>query len=141
MTPTINDIPFVDIQIGSSASLSKTITQEDVLKFAEVTNDYNPVHVDPEFAAQSMFKKQIAHGMISAGLISAVLGTQLPGMNTIYMGQDLSFKNPVFLDDTITATVTCIDKHERRHVLTFQTRVTNQDGKVVTEGTAKVLKR
>lgn len=141
MKPTIKDIPFTEIQIGTSASLSKTITQEDVLKFADVTNDYNPVHVDPDFAAQSMFKKQIAHGMISAGLISAVLGTQLPGMNTIYMGQDLSFKNPVFLDDTLTATVECIDKHERRHVLTFKTMVTNQDGKVVTEGSAKVLKR
>lgn len=137
----IQDIPFQDIQVGSSDSITKAITLEDVKKFAEVTNDFNPVHVDPEFAAKSMFKKQIAHGMISVGLISAVLGTRLPGMNTIYLGQELSFKLPVYLDDTITATVECIDKHERRHVLTFKTTVTNQDGKVVTEGTAKVLKR
>ena len=99
------NIAYKDIKIGDKASVSKTVSEHDVYAYAGVTGDFNPVHVNAEFAKTSMFKQRIAHGMISAGLISAVLGTELPGINTIYMGQDLKFLAPVFYNDTLTAEV------------------------------------
>jgi len=135
------DVKFDDIKIGDKASVSKTISEHDVYTYAGITSDFNPVHVNAEFAKTSLFGKRIAHGMLSAGLISAVLGTELPGINTIYMGQDLKFLAPVFYDDTLTATCECIEKDEKKHRIVFKTTVTNQDGKVVTDGQAKVLKK
>ena len=88
------DVKYEDIKIGDKASVSKTISEFDVYAFAGVTTDFNPVHINKEFAKDSMFKQRIAHGMLSAGLISAVLGTELPGVNTIYMNQSLSFLAP-----------------------------------------------
>ena len=121
------DVKYEDIKIGDKASVSKTISEFDVYAFAGVTN--------------SMFKQRIAHGMISAGLISAVLGTELPGVNTIYMNQSLSFLAPVFYGDTLTATVECKEKDDAKHRIIFKTTVTNQDGKVVTDGEARVMKK
>ncbi|ERT58785.1 MaoC-like protein [Megasphaera vaginalis (ex Srinivasan et al. 2021)] len=135
------DIRYVDINIGDKASLSKTISEHDVYTFAGLTGDFNPVHINAEFAKESMFKQRIAHGMISAGLISAVLGTELPGINTIYMNQELSFLAPVMYNDTLTATVECIEKNDEKHRIVFKTTVTNQDGKVVTDGKARVMKK
>lgn len=132
------DIKYEDIHIGDSASLSKTISEYDVYAYAGVTGDFNPVHVNTEFAKDSMFKQRIAHGMISAGLISAVLGTELPGVNTIYMNQTLSFLAPVMYGDTLTATVECKEKNDEKHRIIFRTTVTNQNGKLVTDGEAKV---
>lgn len=88
------------IKIGDDASLSRTITEADIVNFAGITGDFNPVHVDAEYAQQSMFGERIAHGMIMAGLISAVLGMHLPGPNAIYLGQDLKFTAPVKIGDT-----------------------------------------
>ena len=135
------DIKFADIKVGDKASLSKTVTEYDVYTFAGVTGDFNPVHVNAEFAKQTMFKERIAHGMLSAGFISAVLGTTLPGINTIYMGQELSFKAPVKIGDTVTATVEVIEKIEAKNRLILKTTVTNQDGVVVTDGKATVMKK
>ncbi len=135
------DIPYENIHIGDTASLSKTITEHDVYSYAGITGDFNPVHVNAEFAKQSMFKQRIAHGMISAGLISAVLGTEMPGVNTIYMNQKLSFLAPVFYGDTLTATVECKEKNDEKHRIIFQTTVVNQNGKIVTNGEARVMKR
>ncbi|MDD4588112.1 MAG: MaoC family dehydratase [Heliobacteriaceae bacterium] len=135
------DPKFVDIKVGDKASLSKTVTEHDVYTFAGLSMDFNPVHVNAEFAKNSMFKQRIAHGMISASYISAVLGTTLPGINTIYLGQELSFRAPVFIGDTITATVEVIEKIEAKNRLIFKTTATNQDGKVVTEGKATVMKK
>ncbi|WP_423902086.1 MaoC family dehydratase, partial [Colibacter massiliensis] len=123
------------------ASLSKTISEHDVYTFAGVTGDFNPVHVNEEFAKQTMFKGRIAHGMLSAGLISAVLGTELPGINTIYMNQELKFLAPVHYNDTLTAEVECLEKNDEKHRLVFRTTVTNQDGTVVTDGQARVMKK
>ncbi|HBY06319.1 MAG TPA: hypothetical protein DEH22_00450, partial [Chloroflexi bacterium] len=100
------------IQIGDSASLSKTFTEKDVLAFAEISGDQNPVHLDADFAASTPFKKQLVHGMLTAGLISAVLGMKLPGPGSIYLKQELNFKAPVFFGDTITATVTVTKARE-----------------------------
>lgn len=135
------DVAYDDIHIGDKASLSKTISEHDVYTFARVTGDFNPVHVNEEFAKQTMFKGRIAHGMLSAGLISAVLGTELPGINTIYMNQELKFLAPVHYNDTLTAEVECLEKNDEKHRLVFRTTVTNQDGTVVTDGQARVMKK
>ena len=135
------NMSYADIKIGDQASLSKTITEYDVYAFAGVTGDFNPVHVNAEFAKKSLFKQRIAHGMISAGLISAVLGTELPGIDTIYMNQELSFLAPVLYGDTLTATIECVEKDDAKHRIIFKTTVTNQEGKVVTDGKARVMKK
>ena len=129
---------FEDLSVGLSASLGKTITEADILMFAAVSMDTNPVHLNAEIAAESVFKQRIAHGMLSAGLISAVLGTQLPGPGTIYMGQTLRFRAPVKIGDTVTATaeVTALDPEKKR--VTLKT-VCTVAGKVVIEGEATVL--
>ncbi|MCH3902115.1 MULTISPECIES: MaoC family dehydratase [Megasphaera] len=135
------NVRYEDIHVGDKASLSKTISEYDVYAFAGVTGDFNPVHVNAEFAKNSLFKQRIAHGMISAGLISAVLGTELPGIDTIYMNQELSFLAPVLYGDTLTATVECIEKDDKKHRIIFRTTVTNQNDKLVTDGKARVMKR
>lgn len=135
------DIHFADIKIGDTASLSKTVAECDVYAFAGITGDFNPVHVNEQFAKETMFKGRIAHGMLSAGFISAVLGTTLPGINTIYLGQELSFKAPVRIGDTVTATVEVIEKNDAKHRLVLKTTVTNQTGLVVVDGKAFVMKK
>jgi 3-hydroxybutyryl-CoA dehydratase len=135
------DVKYEDIHIGDKAALSKTISEYDVYAFAGITGDFNPVHINAEFAKNSLFKQRIAHGMISAGLISAVLGTELPGINTIYMNQELNFLAPVLYGDTLTATIECIEKDDAKHRIIFKTTVTNQNDKIVTDGKARVMKK
>lgn len=137
----ILNVPYESIAVGDSASLSKVVTDEDVRTFAEVSLDRNPLHLDEAFAETTMFKQRIAHGMLSAGLISAVIGTQLPGINTIYMGQNLKFVAPVYLGDEITATVEVTEKRDDKHIITLSTTVTNQDGQAVVKGDAVVMKK
>jgi 3-hydroxybutyryl-CoA dehydratase len=129
---------FEDLSVGQSASMGKTITEADILMFAAVSGDTNPVHLNAEYAAGTMFKQRIAHGMLSAGLISAVLGTQLPGPGTIYLGQTLKFRAPVKIGDTVTATVTVasLDAEKKRATLTT---VCTVGGKPVIEGEASVM--
>ncbi|AET68571.1 acyl dehydratase [Desulfosporosinus orientis DSM 765] len=136
----MNELAFADIKVGDSASLSKTVTEADVVTFAGLTMDYNPVHIDTEFAKKTIFKERIVHGILSAGFISAVLGTQLPGPNSIYLSQDLKFTAPVRIGDTVTARVTIIEKREVKQILILQTTVTNQHGEVVVNGTAVIKK-
>ncbi|MBV8913991.1 MAG: MaoC family dehydratase [Acetobacteraceae bacterium] len=131
---------FEDLVLGQSASLGKTITEADILLFSAVTMDTNPVHLDAEAAAASVFKERVAHGMLSAGLISAVLGTRLPGSGTIYMRQNLRFRAPVKIGDTVIATVevSALDAEKKRATLKTTCTV---GGKVVIEGEATVLPR
>ena len=126
-------------QVGQSASVTKTITETDVYLFAGITGDLNPAHVNETYAAGTRFKHRIAHGMLSAGLISAVLGTQLPGPGTIYMGQELRFVKPVFIGDTVTATCTVTERIVEKNRLKLETIVTNQKGDQVITGTATVM--
>src|ERR1700743_2809433 len=109
-----------DRQVGQSASLAKTITEADILMYAAVSMDTNPVHVDAEAAKASIFGERIAHGMLSAGLISALLGTRLPGPGTLYMRQSLRFAAPVKIGDTVkaTATATALKQEKKRATLT-----------------------
>lgn len=137
----VNDIPYGEIKIGDTASMTKTVSEYDVYTFAGVTGDFNPVHVNTEFAKTTMFGERIAHGMLSAGFISAVLGTALPGANTIYLSQELAFKAPVKIGDTVTATVEVLEKNEAKHRLTLRTYVTNQSGVIVADGKAVMMKK
>ena len=130
---------YDELQIGDSASFSKTMSETDIYGFAGITGDMNPAHVDAVTAAEGMFKQRIAHGMLSASFISTVLAMKLPGPGTIYLGQDLQFRAPVFIGDTVTARVECIEKIEARKWAKFKTTCTNQDGKVVVDGVATVL--
>ncbi|QTE30192.1 MaoC family dehydratase [Pengzhenrongella sicca] len=136
----MKELAYADINIGDSASFAKTITEGDVVNYAGLTGDFNPVHIDAEYAKESMFKERIAHGMLVSGLISAVLGTQLPGANSLYLGQDLKFKAPVKIGDTATATVTVTEKRDDKRIITLKTTVTNQDGVVVIDGSAVIKK-
>lgn len=139
----MNDIPrgtiyIDDIKIGMMRQLTKQITDRDIELFAEVTTDHNPVHLDDDYASATMFKGRIAHGMLTAGLISAVIGEQLPGHGTIYMEQSLKFLAPVRPGDVVRAevTVTAIDLKKRRVTLATQCLV---DEKPVLVGEATVL--
>ncbi len=123
---------------GASASRTKTFTDEDVRAFAHLTGDTNPVHLDADYAAATVFGQRIVHGMLTSALISAVLANDLPGPGTIYLGQNLKFKKPVFIGDTITATVTISQVRAERKIVTFETTCTNQNGEVVIEGEATV---
>lgn len=130
---------YDEISIGDSASFTKTMSETDIYLFAGITGDLNPAHVDAVTAADGMFKQRIAHGMLSGSFISTVLAMKLPGPGTIYLGQELSFRGPVFIGDTITARVECTEKLEQRKWLKFKTTVTNQDGKLVVDGAATVI--
>jgi len=127
---------FDELTIGDTASLSHTVAQRDIDLFATVTGDVNPAHVDPDFARTDMFHHVIIHGMWGAGLISAALGTKLPGPGTIYLGQDLRFRFPVSLGDTVTATLTVIEKKPEKGDVTLSCVCTNQDGREVITGNA-----
>lgn len=128
---------FADLAVGQTASLGKTITEADILLFSAVSTDTNPVHLNAEAARESVFGERVAHGMLSAGLISAVLGTRLPGPGTIYMGQTLRFRAPVKIGDTVTATaeITALDPTKKRATLKTVCTVL---GKPVIEGEATV---
>ena len=129
------------INVGDSAEITKTIEQSDVDAFAEVTGDHNPVHVDEEFAKTTRFEKRIAHGMLTASLISAVLANKLPGAGSVYLGQTLQFVAPVFPGDEITARVTVKEIREDKPIVKLETICLNQRDEVVIRGEATVLKR
>jgi 3-hydroxybutyryl-CoA dehydratase len=135
---TMKGLSFEQIEVGQKASFSKTVTEADIVLFAGVTGDFNPVHINEAWASTSFFKGRIAHGMLSAGFISSILGTQLPGPGTIYLKQTLEFTAPVRIGDTITAEVEVVEKMEKNR-LRLKTTCTNQDGKDVTRGEALVM--
>ena len=133
----MSDAAFENLALGQTASTAKTITEADILMFTAVSTDTNPVHIDAGAAKASIFGERIAHGMLSAGLISAVLGTKLPGNGTIYLAQSLRFRAPVKIGDTVTATVeiTALDPAKKRATLKTLCTV---GGKPVIEGEAQV---
>jgi len=124
-------------KIGDTAQLSKTVTANDVAAFAHLSLDHNPVHLDAQYAATTVFKKPIAHGLYVASLISATIAGQLPGPGSIYLEQNLSFRKPVYIGDTVIAKVTVLE-FPKPSLLRLETIVVNQDGVVVIEGSALV---
>ncbi|MDR1684956.1 MAG: MaoC family dehydratase [Desulfovibrio sp.] len=127
------------LKVGDKDSISKLITGEVVEKFADVSNDNNPLHLDEEFAKSTRFGQRIAHGMISAGLISAVHGTIIPGQGAVYITQSLKFRRPVFLGDTLTAWAEVQEKDDAKKRVIMKNKVENQKGEVVVEGEGVLL--
>ncbi|AVK62130.1 enoyl-CoA hydratase [Lactobacillus sp. CBA3605] len=129
------------IAIGMVGEFSKRVTETDVNDFARVTGDYNPMHMDESFAKQTRFQRRIAHGMISAGMISACVGMKMPGPGAIYLNQNLRFSHPVYFDDVLVVkvTVTKIEAKPHFKIVTLATTVTNQNGEVVTSGEAQAI--
>jgi len=125
--------------VGDSAEITKTITEADVQAFADLTGDHNPVHVDNAFAKTTRFGRTIAHGMLTASLISSVLANKLPGEGSIYLGQTLQFVAPVFPGDEITARVTVKQVREDKPIVKLETICVNQNGAIVIRGEATVL--
>ncbi len=128
-----------ELKIGDSAQISKTITEADIELFAKATGDFNPVHLDQAYAEKTPFKGRIAHGLLSVGLFSAVLGNILPGRGTIYLSQEVKFLAPVKIGDTITARVEVMELTPEKNRAKFRTSCLNQDGKIVVEGAAWVM--
>ena len=129
---------FEDIQIGEKVGFGKTITEADVFAFAGITADFNPIHVNVEFAKNSFFGKRVAHGMLTASLINQTL-TSLGGLGTIHLTQTVKFMAPVFIGDTVTILSEVAGKDPAKKKMTVRSTVTNQDGKKVLEGEALVM--
>jgi len=125
-----------ELKIGDSAQISKTITEADIELFAKATGDFNPVHLDQTYAEKTTFKGRIAHGLLSVGLLSTVLGNIFPGHGTIYLSQEVKFLAPVRIGDTITAGVEVIELISEKNRAKFRTTCMNQDGKLVVDGIA-----
>ena len=129
---------FEDLQVGQSASFSRTVTEADIVLYAGVSGDTNPIHLDQEYANTTRFGGRIAHGMLSAGLISAALGTRLPGPGAVYMSQNLRFKAPVRIGDTVTAKVEVTELFPEKKRAAFKT-VCTVGGKEVIDGEALLM--
>ena len=124
---------------GETAKLIKTVTQSDIEQFAELVGDRNPVHVNPDFAKKTRFGRPIAHGMWGLSLVSAVLGTKLPGPGTIYLSQTVQFKAPVFAGDTLTAKVKVLEVRQDKPIVKLETTCENQKGELILVGESVVL--
>ena len=129
---------FNELKIGQKASVQKTFTAADVTAFAGISLDVNPIHMSDKYAQSTIFGKRIVHGILTSGLISAVLANKLPGPGTIYLGQELKFTSPVYLGDDITAEVEIVELREDKKIVKLSTTCTNQDGKKVITGLATV---
>lgn len=134
MNYTINEL-----KKGQSACFAKTISESDIQLFAGISGDINPVHINEVEAANSLFKRRVAHGILVSGLISATLGMKLPGQGTIYLGQELKFKAPVYIGDTINAHVEVIELNLEKNIVKLATVCTNQSNTIVIEGIATVM--
>jgi 3-hydroxybutyryl-CoA dehydratase len=125
-----------EIKIGDWAEFAKTVSEGDIYQYAGISGDFNPAHINEDYAKQTFFKTRIAHGMLSAGFISNVLGNQLPGPGSIYISQELHFLAPVRIGDTIKARAEVIDINIEKNRVTLKTQCINQDGTVVIDGKA-----
>ena len=135
------ELTYEDIQIGDTATFSKTISEFDIYQFAGITGDFNPMHINEEFADTTIFEDRIAHGLLTGSFISTVLGMKLPGPNSIYLSQSFSFTAPVKIGDTITAKVEVIEKQDEKKFIKLKTQVWNQHKKMVVDGEALVMKK
>ena len=130
---------FSELQVGQSAEFTKTVTESDVVMYAGITGDFNPMHVNEEYARQTQFGGRIAHGMLTAGFISAVLGMKLPGEGSIYLNQTLRFTKPVRIGDTVTARIEVIELFPEKKRVRLATTCRNQNDEKVLDGEALVL--
>jgi len=130
---------LIQLSIGQRASCSKTFTETDVIMYAGISGDFNPIHIDKEYAKKSLFKERIAHGLLTSSLLSQLLGMHLPGKGSVYMNQTIRFTLPVFIGDTITATGVIEEIDEKRKTVTLFTECHNQHNKIVLTGKAMML--
>ena len=135
----ITNKTFDEINVGDSAIYTRHVTAREVQLFAAVSGDHNPVHLDPEYAATTQFGECIAHGMLTGAFVSAAIAMELPGPGTIYLGQQLSFRAPVKLGDTLSVNLEIVAKHASKPWLTIDCVITNQEGKKVAMGEASVM--
>ena len=135
----LKNIPFDQLEVGTRGSLKRTLTEEDLILFAKVSGDTNPVHLDQDFAEKTPFNGRIAHGMWTTSLISCALATEMPGPGGIYLGQEVKFLRPVKVGDTVTVELEVTAINERRKRATISTNVVNQLGKTVVKGSAEVM--
>lgn len=135
------ELAYEDIKIGDKAMFSKTISEYDIYQFAGITGDFNPMHINEEFADTTIFRDRIAHGMLIGSFISTVLGMKLPGPNTIYLSQTFQFIAPVKVGDTISALVEVIEKQDDKKFIRLKTQVLNQHDQLVVDGEALVMKK
>lgn len=138
MTTTLSSHTRESLKVGDTGSFTKSITEQDVMAFADVSGDFNPVHIDEEYARQTPFGRRVAHGILMAGIISTVLGTELPGVGTIFVELHIKFLKPVFLGDTVTARATVMEIINPKRVRLMVACV-NQDGEDVALGNAIVV--
>jgi len=136
---TLQNFTYEELTLGQRATMTRTVTEQDVLLFAAVSGDVNPVHLDEGFAAGTQFKGRIAHGMYTGGLVSAALAMELPGPGTVYIGQELRFERPVRIGDTLTVELTVAELLPERKFVKILTAVLNQSGKPVLSGMATVM--
>jgi 3-hydroxybutyryl-CoA dehydratase len=129
---------FAELQVGEAAEFSKTVAESDVYLFAGISGDFNPAHINEPYASGTAFKSRIAHGMLAAGFVSAVIGTRLPGPGTIYMKQELTFLAPVHIGDTITARAEVMELVQEKKRVRLKTTCVNQEGVTVLDGVALV---
>jgi 3-hydroxybutyryl-CoA dehydratase len=129
----------MDIKIGDTFSVEKEVTDELIRQFADVSGDYNPLHLDEEFAKTTRFGKRIAHGMLTSSFISAVLGYKLSVQKIVYLGQTLRFKHPTYIGDKVTARATVKKIREDKPIITIETICINQDGVLLVEGEATIM--
>jgi 3-hydroxybutyryl-CoA dehydratase len=129
----------MNVAIGQQFSTSREVTDELVRRFAEVSGDYNPIHLDEEFAKTTRFGRRIAHGMLSGAFISAVLGNEFKDMKIVYLSQTMKFTAPVFIGDTVTATATITAIREDKNIVTLETVCTNQNGDILVKGESAVM--
>lgn len=129
----------MDIKVGQMASAKKTFDKEMVLAFAQLTGDFNPVHFDEEYARNTIFKKPIVHGPLVITMVTTLFANELPGPGSVYLGHDVKYFHPVYLNETITATLEVIEINEKQHVF-IKTTCTNEEGKVILDGIARLKK-
>jgi len=136
---TISNYTYDEIHVGQSTTFSRTIGEREILLFAAASGDVNPLHLDPDYAARTQFGEPIAHGILSASLISAAIALQLPGPGVVYVGQTLRFLRPVKAGDHLTAKLEVTAKRDDKKFVTLDCEIVNQRGKAVVVGQAEVL--
>ena len=135
----LENYPLSELSVGLTKTYSKTLTEKDIILFAACSGDLNPVHLDKTYAAITAFGEPIAHGMWTGALISAAIATQLPGPGSVYRSQNLTFKNPVKVGDTVTVTLSVSEIKERVRLVVLECEAHNQEGKLIAKGTAEVI--
>ena len=136
---TLENRTFDELEIGDRAQLVRKVTNDDVLLFAYLSGDTNPLHLDDEYAQTTQFGQRIAHGMFSAMLVTTAVATKLPGPGSIYRGQEMKFQRPVYIGDTITADLELVEKKKRGNLVKIDCKMTNQKGEIIFTGTSTAI--